>query len=82
MNPMNTIKNDNQTPLIINEKVDIISYKKNRITIISGPPGIGKTSLARIASISCGYNPIIINSSIDGYSIAEFEEKIKDIVYY
>ena len=36
---------------------------KHKIILISGPPGIGKTTIANIISRQCGYEPIIINSS-------------------
>ena len=36
---------------------------KHKIILISGPPGIGKTTMANIISRQCGYEPIIINSS-------------------
>ena len=36
---------------------------KHKIILISGPPGIGKTTIANVIFRQCGYDPIIINSS-------------------
>jgi len=45
--------------------------------LLSGPPGIGKTTLALAASKTCGFDPLEINASKD---IRSFEDvqKIKD----
>ena len=36
---------------------------RNRVILLSGPPGAGKTTLAHVAAKHAGYNPVEINAS-------------------
>ncbi|SCU68647.1 ATPase family associated with various cellular activities (AAA), putative [Trypanosoma equiperdum] len=37
----------------------------DRIAVLVGPPGVGKTTLAHVLALHCGYEPIEINASVD-----------------
>lgn len=45
------------------EEVDSKGYPVKRIALLSGPPGLGKTTLAHIAATHAGYNVVEINAS-------------------
>jgi len=45
------------------EEVDNKGYPIKRIALLSGPPGLGKTTLAHIAARHAGYNVVEINAS-------------------
>ncbi|MEC5194904.1 hypothetical protein GGR75_001362 [Xanthomonas campestris] len=64
------------------EAKDILS--SNRILVISGPPGIGKTTLAEMllySSLEEGYEPVVIQTNItDGKKL--YKKESKQIFYY
>jgi chromosome transmission fidelity protein 18 len=74
------------TDLITNEKTNrqilklIHNWKTNRkIILLSGPAGLGKTTLSHILLKKAGYNPIEINASDDRTS-SKLETKINTMM--
>eukprot|EP01080_Neovahlkampfia_damariscottae_P000992 gene992-9898_t len=74
------------TDLITNEKTNrqilklITSWKESKkIILLSGPPGLGKTTLSHILLKKAGYNPIEINAS-DDRTNSKLETKINTMM--
>ena len=51
---------------------------ENRLILLAGPPGCGKTTLARVVAKHCGYKYVEINGS-DTRSSKELIRKIDDM---
>ncbi|KAK4798444.1 hypothetical protein SAY86_030770 [Trapa natans] len=52
---------------------------EQKILLLCGPPGLGKTTLAHVTAKHCGYRPVEINAS-DDRSSSTIESKILDVV--
>jgi len=61
-------------------QMDVHNRPMQKILLISGPPGAGKTTLAHIAAKHCGYQPIEINAS-DDRSASTLKMKLADAVH-
>ncbi|XP_078174461.1 P-loop containing nucleoside triphosphate hydrolases superfamily protein [Carex rostrata] len=52
---------------------------EQKVLLLCGPPGLGKTTLAHVAAKHCGYRVVEINAS-DDRSASSIETKILDVV--
>ncbi|MEW5318683.1 MAG: hypothetical protein WDW38_009885 [Sanguina aurantia] len=57
------------------------SRPMEKIVLIAGPPGLGKTTLAHVVAAHCGYHPYEINAS-DDRTAAALTLKVSDAVHF
>ncbi|PSS24093.1 Chromosome transmission fidelity protein [Actinidia chinensis var. chinensis] len=66
-------------PELWNKKANGSGPPEQKILLLCGPPGLGKTTLAHVAAKHCGYRVVEINAS-DDRSSSTIEGKILDVV--
>ncbi|KAF8015991.1 hypothetical protein BT93_H1517 [Corymbia citriodora subsp. variegata] len=67
------------TPDTCSRSSRLTGLPEQKVLLLCGPPGLGKTTLAHVAAKHCGYRVVEINAS-DDRSSATVEAKILDVV--
>ncbi|XP_047096259.1 chromosome transmission fidelity protein 18 homolog [Lolium rigidum] len=62
-----------------NKKPSVDNAPEQKVLLLCGPAGLGKTTLAHVAAKHCGYHVVEINAS-DDRSASSIEPKILDVV--
>lgn len=71
--------NLNGVPELQSKKHAVDCHPEQKVLLLCGPPGLGKTTLAHVAAKHCGYRVVEINAS-DERSSTSVESKILDVV--
>ncbi|XP_050219762.1 uncharacterized protein LOC126670137 [Mercurialis annua] len=64
---------------LLGKKSRLSGPPEQKILLLCGPPGLGKTTLAHVAAKHCGYRVVEINAS-DDRSSSTIEAKILDVI--
>ncbi|KAM7259687.1 hypothetical protein ACFE04_015428 [Oxalis oulophora] len=75
----NTDKSFNGNQDLSNRKMRSTGPPEQKILLLCGSPGLGKTTLAHVAAKHCGYHVLELNAS-DDRSSSSIEAKILDVV--
>ena len=73
--PAATTKKSNAATATAVAAADVPDRPTQRIVLITGPPGAGKTTMAHIIAAHCGYEAVEVNASVDR-SVTELERLI------
>ncbi|KAL1368046.1 hypothetical protein HN51_022146 [Arachis hypogaea] len=64
---------------ILNTRTTNVGPPEQKILLLCGSPGLGKTTIAHVAARHCGYHVVEVNAS-DDRSTSTIESKILDVV--
>eukprot|EP01114_Cavostelium_apophysatum_P000024 TRINITY_DN1002_c0_g1_i1.p1 TRINITY_DN1002_c0_g1~~TRINITY_DN1002_c0_g1_i1.p1 ORF type:complete len:1069 (+),score=408.29 TRINITY_DN1002_c0_g1_i1:220-3426(+) len=78
-NLMKWLKNYKVTTEINKAGKKVVSTPGKKAALLSGQPGIGKTSTAHLIALECGYEPVEFNAS-DARSKKAIKEHLDDLV--